>query len=214
MPPITSETPRKNIRVAGIILSAPTPYAEGHVLTANEAAAINQTYLENLGNNFRTRAEQFIRAAIAGLSASEEEIKAVTKEQINSFLEELDDNQSQLPVADIQKSFDEAVAAYEFGVRRTSSVEVIDPVTREARSLAKEMLKTALKKKGIKLNTVSADWYDREIGKLLAPEHPKSAGILKDAKRRVAIAQQASTEALDDLDFDGIEKAATEESTS
>jgi len=51
MPQITDETPRQPFTVAGKTLSCPTPYTEGHVLTANEAAALNQTFVENIRNN-------------------------------------------------------------------------------------------------------------------------------------------------------------------
>lgn len=40
------------ITIAGRSFSVEPRYAEGHTLTANEAAALNQTYFENLRNNF------------------------------------------------------------------------------------------------------------------------------------------------------------------
>jgi proline dehydrogenase len=41
-----------SITIQGHEFEVPAPYAEGHVLTAGEASALNQTYAENLRNNF------------------------------------------------------------------------------------------------------------------------------------------------------------------
>lgn len=42
----------EQITIAGEVFSAPVRYEEGHELTAGEASALNQTYHENLRNNF------------------------------------------------------------------------------------------------------------------------------------------------------------------
>lgn len=42
----------QELTIQGYTFTAPAPYDEGHVLTANEAKALNQTYGENLRNNF------------------------------------------------------------------------------------------------------------------------------------------------------------------
>ena len=52
MPHITSETPRDEITIAKRVHTVPRPYAEGHVLSANEASALNQVFAENIRNNF------------------------------------------------------------------------------------------------------------------------------------------------------------------
>lgn len=206
---ITPETPRTKILVGGLILSAPKPFAVGHVLTENEAAALNQTYLENIGNNFRTHVIAASRKAIVGKDEpTAEELKAVTDDQLKAFREALEgeDNQKKLPVDDLQTKLDALVAGYQMGVRRTSSAEVLSPEEREARSIAKDKIKAALVQKGIKLNTVSADWWDREIGKLL--EHPEHGPKIKqNAARAVKLRQQAAGEAFEDLDMSDIAKA-------
>lgn len=48
---ITDETPRSTITIAGVVVECPQPFAEGHILSANEAAALNQTFSENIRNN-------------------------------------------------------------------------------------------------------------------------------------------------------------------
>jgi len=42
----------ESITIAGEVFTAPVRYEEGHELTAGEASALNQTYHENLRNNF------------------------------------------------------------------------------------------------------------------------------------------------------------------
>lgn len=51
MPEITDTTPRSSLTIAGQTFTVPQPYASGHVLNANEASALNQTYAENVRNN-------------------------------------------------------------------------------------------------------------------------------------------------------------------
>ncbi len=47
-----------SITIAGTQFAVEPRYAEGHVLTANEASALNQTYFENLRNNFASQAKE------------------------------------------------------------------------------------------------------------------------------------------------------------
>ena len=46
------------ITIAGKQFNVEPRFAEGHVLTANEASALNQTYFENLRNNFAAKAKE------------------------------------------------------------------------------------------------------------------------------------------------------------
>lgn len=55
MPTITADTPREDYTIAGETFSILQPYTEGHVLSANEAATLNQTWSENARNNFAKR---------------------------------------------------------------------------------------------------------------------------------------------------------------
>jgi len=207
MKPITDQTPRRKIKIGGLIFDAPTPFSEGDVLTANEAAALNQTYLENVGNNFRSQVEKAKRAAIAG-KEDVESLKAVTDVQLKEFDKKLEAGTATLNAAALQHVLDSVVAGYTMGIRRSSSVEVLDPVEKEARSMAKAILADALKKKGIKLNTVKSEWYDREIDKLLAEGNPKGEVIRKNAERRVKLANQTAAEEIEGLDFSDATKPA------
>lgn len=209
---ITADTPRKNMRSGGIILSGPLPFKEGDVLSANEAAALNQTYQENIGNNFRATANKFVKAAVLGKDEpSKEELDKVTQAQFDEMLEAYEKDQSVLPMDKIQAAFEEMIAGYQMGVRRTSSATAYTPEEKAARSIAKDKLKTALMKRGTKLNTVSSDWWEREISRLLDKENPVVKGdknvtedIWRTAERQVKLLQQAAADGLDDLDMSGL----------
>lgn len=55
MPEINDNTPRASIMIAGENFNVPQPYAAGHVLSANEASSLNQTYAENVRNNMASK---------------------------------------------------------------------------------------------------------------------------------------------------------------
>lgn len=48
----------QTITIAGKPFTVAARYAEGHTLSANEANALNQTYFENLRNNFANKAKE------------------------------------------------------------------------------------------------------------------------------------------------------------
>ena len=51
----TNETLRQDVVIKKVSYSIATPFAEGHVCTANEAKALNQLLKENVRNNFAAR---------------------------------------------------------------------------------------------------------------------------------------------------------------
>lgn len=214
---LTDATPRINRPIGGVILSIPQPFAEGHVLTANEAASMNQTYLENVGNNFRSKVTGFKKVAITGKeNPSKAELDAVTDKQVDDFTGEVEKDQSLLPIEKIQAEFEALVAGYQMNVRRAGAGTSYTPEEKAARSIAKDKLKTALVKRGTKLNTVSADWWEREISRLLDKENPVVKGdknvtedIWKTAERQVKLLQAAAADGLDDImDMSGLTESA------
>ncbi len=62
------------ITIQGANFNAPQPYDEGHVLTVNEASALNQVFAENLRNNFAARIKR---------SAEETPPKVLTQEDFD-----------------------------------------------------------------------------------------------------------------------------------
>lgn len=110
----------KTIQIAGVNFEAPFKYATGHVLTEVEAKVLNQTRFENLRNNFAST----VKAANEGKEG------ALTVDQ--------------LPAA-----FAEYEATYDFATPGTGGgSRSLDPIEKEAKALATDLIKQALKAKG------------------------------------------------------------------
>jgi len=116
----------EQIPIAGSVFNVPVRYEEGHELTANEAAALNQTFHENLRNNFAKRVDS---------RKENGELDSDVKEELQSELDSYADE-------------------YEFGGPRGGAVR--DPVMSEAMKMAKDKIWDLLKSKGKKRKDVEA----------------------------------------------------------
>jgi hypothetical protein len=159
----------QEITIQGITFVIPAPYHTGYVVTAAEAAALNQTYAENLRNNF---AKSVKAAAEAG---------------------------ADVDVESLQAQLTEYASTYEFQGRRRSVATPIDPVARESYKIAKAAVVEALQKRSIKVK----DLPEGKLDALIAGLIEKNPEITEEARRRVAV----TTEATSDL-FDSILDAA------
>src|SRR6516225_3234346 len=118
----------ETLTIQGHTFTAPLRYEEGHELTANEASALNQTFHENLRNNFAKKVSDALNGR-----------------------ERLDDDE----LSDLQGQFDTYAEGYEFGVR-TGGGAVRDPVMSEAMRIARDKIFEHLKRKGVKRKDVEA----------------------------------------------------------
>lgn len=159
----------QEITIQGISFTIPAPYYEGYVVTAAEAAALNQTYAENLRNNFA------------------KSVKAAAEAD------------AQVDVETLQAQLTEYASTYEFQGRRRSVATPVDPVAREAYKIAKQAVVEALQKRSIKVK----DLPEGKLDALIAGLIEKNPDITEEARRRVAV----TTEATSDL-FDSILDAA------
>jgi hypothetical protein len=155
------------ITIAGKSFSIEPRYAEGHTLTANEASALNQTYFENLRNNFATKAKEG---------------------------------------AD-QASFNEYVAAYQFGVRSAGGSR--DPIEAEAMDLARESVRDAIKRSGKKISDYTAAAISAAAEKLLA-KPDKGAELRELARQRVEQMRSAASNEVDSDLLGDLETAQAE----
>jgi hypothetical protein len=165
----------QSLTIQGITFEAPAPYSEGHVLTANEALALNQVYGENLRNNFATH----IKKVQEGF-AKEAGVESYTLTQ--SDIEEL------------RVKFAEYAEGYEFHGKRTAR-QPVDPVAREARKLAKDVVRSKLNEKGIDVKTLAEGKMDELIDAVLV----KMPEITEEARRRVEATKAAAANVLDGL---------------
>jgi hypothetical protein len=175
---ITDATPRNQRTIGGIVVNVPAPYTEGHVVTAGEAAMLNQTLAENFSNNLRTKVEKFIPAGSPEGTAA----RVATAEEAQGLV-------------------DSYASTYEPGVRRAGSGggrASLDPIEKEMRVIARESLNNLLKKQGLKRNEVS---YDDLLEDVLR-DH---ADALRSKAEKIVAARSKNT--LDDLDISLIEGA-------
>lgn len=174
MPEITDSTPKTTITIASKSFTVPQPYAAGHVLTANEASAVNQVFAENLRNNFASK----VKAA----------------DEAGTFDQDV-----------LQGALDDYANDYEFGVR-TGGGRTGDPVRQEAMNIARDMVRKAIAKKGLKVSDYSGKAISAKAQEVL--DSGKYPQILETAKARVESARDIA-----DVEIDSLEPAATEETT-
>lgn len=141
------------IKISGVIFQVPSRYTEGHSLTAPEAAALNQVLAENLRNNF---AEKVKAALKSGDFSDEDEHK-------------------------LQLEFAEYASEYEFNRKRKVKTHN-DPVVKEARKLAKQLVTEQARKKNIDLKSLASGRMDELVAQLL----DKNPGIMDEARERIA----------------------------
>lgn len=171
-----TETPRNEVTIQAQVFTVPAVYNEGHTLNANEAGALNQLLVENVRNNFAGKMK-------AEAEKPEGERKTYTQEDLDAY-----------------------VASYEFGVRRSgggAGESRLPPEEREARKIAREKVVEALKAKGIKVNSLSAEKMEEFVSKIA-----KTEDVVREANRRVKSAAKISLEELDLGGSDPVSEAA------
>jgi hypothetical protein len=166
----------RQFTIQGLQFSTAAKYAEGHALTAAEAAALNQTRIENLRNNFASE----IKAKI-------EEAGVETGDQLSQEIQD-----------ELQASFETFAAEYEFSERKAGSPrQAMDPVAREANRIATQMLLEHLKAKNIKRADLDEGVFDGWVKQVL----DKKPEITAEAKRRVEEASKVAKDSLAELDL-------------
>ena len=163
------------ITIAGQTFSVPLRYTAGHVLTEGEASALNQTYHENLRNNFAK-------------TVKEARVVPPANEGDEPGTRELDD----ADIARLQSGLDTYAASYEFGVRVASTRTPADPIGREAVNLAKEAIRAKLREHK---KTASAE----QIAELAAALVEKDTRFRAVAEQRIAAAKAVAEVSLGDL---------------
>ncbi len=169
----TEDTPRKSATIQTLSLQVINPFAEGHPLTATEAAVLNQTFTENVRNNFAT----VVKATLA----------------------EVDGNADEIDMESMQAALDAYMTDYEFGIRRSGGggSRAMDPVERKAMELSRTKVRDLLRTKGYKLK----DFTGTRISELAASLLEKTPALMEEAKRQIEISQELATDVLDGFDL-------------
>lgn len=122
MPTITSDTPQTELTIASNTFKVYQPYAEGHALTANEAAALNQVFAENIRNNQAKTIKELAEAGTLDVAA---------------FQTSLDTYQTTYEFGKRRS-----------GTGTVSSPKIKDPVEARAMELARNAVKAKIKELG------------------------------------------------------------------
>lgn len=176
--------------IAGYTWTLPIRYFEGHICSAPEARALNQTLGENIGNQFRKKVE-----------AKEKELA----------LEELPEDELKV-FSDILW---QAAMDYDFASRGTGTSRVMDPLERMARKIAKAEIVETLRTRNTTLKAFLANIATNFVKDGASEEEAANAaddkwediltrassqsGVLSEAKRRLKASQKVAVEGLDDL---------------
>lgn len=158
----------KEITIKGLKFTVPAPFTEGHVLRANEASVLNQTFAENLRNNF------------AG--------------NVADAIDEAAKTNGDPDVAALQAELDAYVLEYDFGIRSGGGgAPKLEPRFRIARDLAKEKIKEKIRASGHKVS----DFDAAKINELAMALIEKDGFYLAEADRQLAATQEAAADGID-----------------
>lgn len=174
------------ITIQGVPVEVQERYKEGDTLKENEAAALNQTLRENVRNNcashVREAKENVARAN--GWFKEDDETPDVT----NVTVDHLD-------MESIQAFIDKYASEYEFGARTGGGGRTADPVIREARTIAMDLVKNAIRDKGANISSYETKELNKLRDQVLEKHNDQ---IMARAKERVAAAQSIN---VDDIDL-------------
>jgi hypothetical protein len=164
---VTDQTPTEEFTIQGLTFAVPQPYVAGQLdLTEGEASALNQTFAENIRNNFAGTIQQ----------------AEVDYRKANGLAEGAEVPKDQLDKDSLTTKLAEYAKSYEFGVRSVRGARIpMDPVGREAYRIAGELIRNALKAKNVKLDSVSKEWMAQAVKDLVEAQ----PDITAEAKRRV-----------------------------
>lgn len=157
----------KTVQIAGVEFELSTPYAEGQTINEFEAKALNQTRLENIGNNFR----KAIKAAVEGVEG------AKSLDAIRAEIAEYDAN-------------------YQFTARASGGGSTKTPLEKMAEKLAKAYLGMVLKQKDMTMKAYieanGKEAFDAKVAEVA--EHPD---IVKRAKEELKAQEKMAAQTLD-----------------
>jgi len=152
----------RKVTIQQVIFDLSDPYSEGHVCSAMEAKALNQTRAENIRNNFASNVKKVQDANDGPLSDAQ--------------------------VKELQKELDDYAKGYEFSV---GGGRAVDPVSREAKRIAKEIVdgKIAATGTSVKayIDAKGKDKYDALIGQAMEHESVQAEAV-KIVKSRAKLA--------------------------
>jgi len=159
---------KRTITIAGEQFEVTIPFETGHVCTEAEAKALNQTRCENIRNNMA----KWVKAA--------------------------NDPDSETTVENAIDAIAEYNKNYEFTLASVGNSRTLDPIEKEARSLARDAIKVKLAADGRKLGDVDKEKLAEAIAATAAQPN-----FVKAAKKRIADRQKLAEEGLEAIGLTG-----------
>jgi hypothetical protein len=163
------------ITIQGNSFRVPMRYRAGHVLQENEAGALNQTFHENLRNNF---AKKVTEGQEAGVSLD------VLQQQLDDYAND-----------------------YQFGARTGGGFRG-DPVMTLAMNTARELVRNAIKAKGLDMEAWPASRISAAAKQLLDSQGDDGK-IITHARAQVEAEKAAAKEAMAEVG-EIVDQAATQ----
>jgi hypothetical protein len=153
----------EEITIQGQAFRVPIRYSAGHTLSEGEAGALNQTFHENLRNNFAKKVAEGTEAGV-GKDA-------------------------------LQQQLDDYANDYQFGVRTGGGGFRGDPVMTLAMNIAREMVRQAIKAKGLDQEQWPASRVSA-AAKQLIDSQGENGKIVATARTQVEAEKVAAKEAM------------------
>jgi hypothetical protein len=159
----------KTITVQGVKVDVSLPYAAGHTITEAEAKSLNQTRAENIANNKRKEIKEMLEAE----GATEESVQA----------------EAQAIVKDYDATYEFTLASVGGGSTR------LDPVEKEAHSIARAWISGKLKEMGKTQKEYLAENGEDAIKNKIA-ELAENEAVVAAAKKNIKEREKLSDIAL------------------
>lgn len=155
--------------IAGLALQVSDPYSEGHKINAAEAAVLNQTRAENLGNNLRKSIQE---------------------------LRNEDGTYSEAAAKQAQEMLDKTAADYEFSLTpRRGGAAGLSAEDREIKSVATSFLVGKIKEKGLTkkayIEANGQDKFDELVAQIMQDEQVIAAGKEQYKAKQAAAKKQS-----------------------
>lgn len=152
----------REVQIGGVLVSVSLPYAEGHVCTAAEAKALNQTRTENISNALRKKIQDL------GTAVENAEGKTVFEFDENALAQ----------AATLVAEYD---AEYVFTLASSGgSRRAVDPLEKECMAIARQAIVAELKSKGVKVKDLPDGKMDEFI-----EQYKDNEKIVALAKKRL-----------------------------
>lgn len=190
---ITASTPRVEKTYAGIKFQVPQFYGEGYVLTATDAAGVNNLVSQRLGNSqagaIRRELQAMYEANVKLCKAKDPAAKYDEDEKGKRVPHKF--TIDELPARDWQEEFDDLATEWELGVSsRGTGGGASDPIERLTRTLASEAVKAGLKARGYNIRSImlakSTDGTQSKLAELVDAYIAKYPALRETAKAQLA----------------------------